>query len=71
MAIKRLKHEIYQELRRKGINFKKNFFELSHDDIHELVVTAEKYNYKYNGAKGYARAFYDSMVRYYEKLGRR
>lgn len=68
MAFKDLKGVIYQELKRKGYDLKKNYYELSHSQIHELVEIATKYGYKYNGARSYGYAFYNSIQRYYDKL---
>lgn len=62
--MKAVKELIITELKKKGIDFKKDYYELKHSQIAELARYGKQIKYKCpDNGKGYAYNFYMSLKR--------
>lgn len=63
--MKNVKDLIIKELKAKGIDFKKDYFELSHSQIYELGQYGKQIGFKTkNKTRPYGYSFYQSLKRY-------
>lgn len=66
--MKNVKDLIIKELKAKGFDFNKGYYELSYSQIHELSQYAKQIKFKTaNKTRSYAHNFYLSLKRYLKK----